>query len=167
MSRPAYISDGVISAEDVAAGNLSVFLPAGEAAVLVAPNSGTGKFVIDQDYFEGKEAHNIVLTFENGKLTSMTGEGDGFAGIKAAYDAAGEGKDLLGYVDFGINPNYSVSGGSKYGTWVSSGMVSLGAGNNTFAGGTNNSTGGAGGHLAGCTVTLDGKTVVDNGALKL
>lgn len=167
QTRPAYISDGVISAEDVAAGNVNVFLPAGEAAVLVAPNSGTGKFVIDKDYFQGKEVHNIVLTFENGKLTSMTGEGDGFAGMKAAYDAAGDGKDMLSYVDLGINPNYKLGGDSKYGTWVSSGMVSLGAGNNTWAGGTNNSTGGAGGHLAGCTVTIDGKTVVDKGDLKL
>ncbi|HEY2846387.1 MAG TPA: aminopeptidase [Pyrinomonadaceae bacterium] len=167
QTRPAYISDGVISAEDIAAGNLSVFLPAGEAAVLAAPNSGTGKFVVDKDYFQGKEVHNLVLNFENGKLTSMTGEGDGFAGLKAAYDAGGDGKDLLSYVDFGINPNYVLPAGSKYGSWVSSGMVSLGSGNNTWAGGTNNSTGGAGGHLAGCTVTIDGKTVVDKGELKL
>src|SRR5262249_22357512 len=101
QSRPAYISDGVITAADIAAGNVNKFLPAGEAAVLVAPNSGTGKVVIDKDYFQGKEVHNLVLNFENGKLTSMTGEGDGFAGIKAAYDAAGEGKDMLSYVDFG------------------------------------------------------------------
>jgi len=167
QSRPAYISDGVISAEDVAAGNVEVFLPAGEACILVAPNSGTGKFVIDKDYFQGKEVHNIVLTFENGKLTSMTGEGDGFAGLKAAYDAGGEGKDLLSYVDFGINPNYTLPTSSKYSSWVASGTVSLGAGNNTWAGGTNNATGGAGGHLSGCTVTIDGRTVVDNGALKL
>ena len=108
-----------------------------------------------------------VLNFENGKLTSMTGEGDGFPALKAAYDAANEGKDILSYVDFGINPNYTLPGTTKYGNWVSSGMVSLGSGNNTWAGGTNNSAGGAGGHLAGCTVTIDGKTIMDKGELKL
>jgi hypothetical protein len=46
-------------------------------------------------------------------------------------------------------------------------MVSLGTGNNLWAGGTNDSTGAVGGHLAGCTVKVDGKTIVENGTLKL
>jgi leucyl aminopeptidase (aminopeptidase T) len=166
-SKPAYISDGIISADDIANGNTQVFLPAGEAAVITAPGSGTGKFVIEKDYFQGKEMHNVVLNFENGKLTSMTGEGDGFAAMKASYDAFGDGKDQLSYVDIGINPNYTLAPTSKYGNWVSAGMVSLGTGNNMWAGGTNNSTGAAGGHLAGCTVKIDGKVIVENGALKL
>ena len=166
-TKPAYISDGIISADDVAKGNFDVFLPAGEAAVVTAAGSGTGKFVIEKDYFQGKEMHNVVLTFENGKLTSMTGEGDGFAAMKAVFDASGEGKDLLSYIDIGINPSYALSPSSKLGNWISAGMVSVGSGNNTWAGGTNNATGGAGGHLAGCTVKVDGRTVVENGVLKL
>ncbi len=166
-SKPAYISDGIISADDVAKGNTQVFLPAGEAAVITAAGSGTGKFVIEKDYFQGKEMHNVVLNFENGKLTSMTGEGDGFAAMKASFDAMGEGKDLLSYIDVGINPNYTLASSSKLGNWVSAGMVSVGTGNNIWAGGTNNATGAAGGHLAGCTVKIDGKTIVENGTLKL
>ena len=166
-SKPAYISDGIISADDVAKGNLDVYLPAGEAAVIPAANSGDGKFVIEKDYFQGKEVTNLTLTFAGGKLTSITGEGPGFDALKADYDARGEGKDLLSYVDIGINPNYSLSPGSKYGNWVSAGMVSVGTGNNTWAGGTNNSAGAAGGHLAGATVKIDGKTIVENGVLKL
>lgn len=166
-SKPAYISDGIISADDVAKGSLDVYLPAGEAAVIVAANSGDGKFIIEKDFFQGKEVHNVVLTFEKGKLTSMTGEGEGFAKLKESYDLAGEGKDILSYVDIGINPNYALAPTSKLGNWVSAGMVSVGAGNNTWAGGSNNATGGAGGHLAGCTVKIDGKTIVENGVLKL
>ena len=165
--KPAYISDGIISAEDVAKGETEVFLPAGEAAVITASGSGTGKFVIEKDYFQGKEMHNVVLNFENGKLTSMTGEGDGFAAMKASYDAFGEGKELLSYVDIGINSNYALSPSSKLGNWVSAGMVSLGTGNNMWAGGSNNSPGATGGHLAGCTVKVDGRTIVENGVLKL
>ena len=166
-SKPAYISDGIISADDVAKGNTEVFLPAGEAAVVTAAGSGTGKFVIEKDFFQGKEMHNVVLNFENGKLTSMTGEGDGFAAMKADFDARGDGKDLLSYVDIGINPSYTLSPSSKLGNWVSAGMVSVGTGNNMWAGGTNNATGAVGGHLAGCTVKVDGKVIVENGALKM
>jgi hypothetical protein len=46
-------------------------------------------------------------------------------------------------------------------------MVSVGTGNNMWAGGTNNATGAAGGHLAGATVKVDGRTIVENGVLKL
>jgi len=166
-SKPAYISDGIISPDDMQKGLVNVYLPAGEAAVIPAANSGSGKFVIEKHFFNGKEVRNLTLTFENGKLTSMTGEGDGFAAFKADYDARGEGKDILSFVDLGINPNYALSPSSKFGNWVSAGMVSVGTGNNAWAGGANNSSGGASGHLAGATVKIDGKTVVENGVLKL
>ena len=166
-SRPAYISDGIISADDVAKGNLDVYLPAGEAAVITAANSGTGKFVIEKQYYQGKEINNLTLNFENGKLMSFTGEGPGFAALDADHKLAGEGKDLLSFVDIGINPNYTLAPGSKLGNWVSAGMVSLGSGNNQWAGGTNDATGGVSGHLVGCTVKIDGKVIVENGTLKL
>ncbi len=165
--KPAYISDGIISPDDVQKGLVNVYLPAGEAAVIPAANSGDGKVIIEKDFFNGKEVHNLTLTFEKGKLTSMTGEGEGFAAFKADYDARGAGKDILSYVDFGINPNYALSPSSKYGNWVSAGMVSVGTGGNTWAGGTLNSSGTTGGHLAGATVKIDGKTIVENGVLKL
>jgi aminopeptidase len=166
-SKPAYISDGIVSPEDVQKGNTDAFLPAGEAAVIPAANSGTGKFIVEKDYYNGKEVRNLTMTFENGKLTSLTGEGDGFAALKADYDARGAGKDLLSYVDLGINPNYSLSPSSKYGNWVSAGMVSVGTGNNLWAGGSNSIGYGLGGHLAGATVKIDGKPIVENGVLKL
>lgn len=166
-SRPAYISDGIISADDAAKNNLDAYLPAGEAAVVTAPNSGTGKFIIEKQFYQGKEINKLTLNFENGKLTSLTGEGPGFAALDADYKLAGDGKDLLGFVDIGINPNYTLAPSSKLGNWVSAGMVSLGTGNNMWAGGENNATGGVAGHLAGCTVKIDGKTIVENGALKL
>lgn len=164
--RSVFISDGIISADDAAKGNLGAYLPAGEAAITPAPNSGDGTFVIDKDYFNGKEVTNIKLTFAGGKLVEMTGAGDGFAAYKAAYDAYGEGKELLGFFDIGINPNMKFPATAKVGNWVSAGMVTVGTGNNTWANGTNNVSGGVAGHLAGATVKIDGKTIVENGALK-
>jgi leucyl aminopeptidase (aminopeptidase T) len=166
-SRPAYISDGIISADDVAKGNRDVFLPAGEAAIIPAANTGDGKVVIEKQFFNGKEIRNLTLTFEKGKLVSMTGEGDGFAAMKADFDAREGAKDMLSYVDLGINPNYKLAPNSKIGNWVSAGMVSVGTGNNQWAGGTNNATGAVGGHLPGATVKVDGKVIVENGVLKI
>ncbi|MGI8641384.1 MAG: aminopeptidase [Pyrinomonadaceae bacterium] len=166
-NRPVYISDGIISADDVQKGNLSVFLPAGEAAVTPTANSGDGKFIIEKNFFDGKEITNLTLTFAGGKLTSLTGEGPGFEKLKANYDAFGEGKELLGYVDIGINQNMKLAPSTKLGNWVSAGMVSVGTGNNIWANGTNTGAGGVAGHLAGATVKIDGKTVVENGVLKL
>jgi leucyl aminopeptidase (aminopeptidase T) len=166
-SKPAYISDGIISADDMAKGSLEVFLPAGEAAIIPAANTGDGKVVIEKDFFNGKEIRNLTLTFEKGKLVSMTGEGDGFAAMKADFDAREGAKDMLSYVDLGINPNYKLAPNSKLGNWVSAGMVSLGTGNNQWAGGANNATGAVGGHLPGATVKVDGKVIVENGVLKI
>jgi leucyl aminopeptidase (aminopeptidase T) len=165
--RPIYISDGIISDDDVQKGNLSVFLPAGEAAISPAANSGDGKFIIEKQYFQGKEVNNLTLTFAGGKLISMTGEGPGFAALKANYDAFPAGKELLGYVDIGINSNMKLAPSTKVGNWVSAGMVTVGTGNNIWAGGTNNVSGGVGGHLPGATVKVDGKTIVENGVLRL
>ena len=166
QNRPVYISDGIISAEDIQKGNFNVYLPAGEAAVTPAANSRDGTFVIEKEYFDGKEVNNLKLTFAGGKLTGMTGEGAGFEAYKANYDAYGAGKELLGFVDVGINPSMKFAPNSKFGNWVSAGMVTVGTGNNVWANGSNNASGGVAGHLAGATVKVDGKTIVENGILK-
>ena len=167
--RPFFVSDGIISAEDVKKGGpaVSVYLPAGE--VYCAPVAGTaeGKVVVSRDFYNGKEITDLTLTFVGGKLTSLTGSGPGFAELKAQYDASGDGKELFGFVDFGINPNFSVPAASKLGNWIQSGMVTVGVGNNTWAGGDNKVSYGLVNFLPGSTVTLDGKTVVENGSLKL
>ena len=167
QGRPVLVSDGIISADDVAKGAYNVYLPAGEVAVTPVEGSGAGKFVVDKTYFEGKEVTGLTMTFEGGKLTSLTGAGPGFEALKADYDARGAGKELLGVIDLGINPNIRLAPASKLGNWVSAGMVTVGTGNNTWAGGTNNVSYGLTGHLPGATVKLDGKVIVENGALKV
>jgi len=123
--------------------------------------------VVDKTLFQGKEVTNLTLNFEGGKLTSITGEGPGFEGLKASYDAGDEGKELLGFVDLGINSVYKLPAGNKLGNWISAGVVTVGSGNNTWANGSNNTAGGIQGHLTGATVKIDGKIVVENGVLKL
>ena len=52
-SKPAYISDGIISAEDVEKGNFDVFLPAGEAAVIHCPEFRDRKIYCRKRLFPG------------------------------------------------------------------------------------------------------------------
>ena len=169
QGRPVYVSDGVISAEDMQKGApyVTVFLPAGEVAITPVAGTAEGKVVVTRDFFNGKEIQNLTITFAGGKVTSMTGTGPGFEGFKADYDARGEGKELFGFVDLGINPNVKLSPTSKLGNWVPAGSVTVGTGNNTWAGGDNSISAGWVGFLPGSTVTVDGKMLVENGVLKV
>jgi aminopeptidase len=167
--RPFFVSDGLISADDVKKGGpaVAVYIPAGEVFCSPVPGTAEGKVVESQTFFRGKEVNNLTLIYAGGKLTEMTGSGPGFADLKAAYDASGDGKDLFAFVDFGINPNLRTWPASKLGNWVQSGMVTVGIGNNTWAGGDNKVSYGLTNYLPGSTVAVDGKTVVDDGVLKL
>ncbi|HWS87362.1 MAG TPA: aminopeptidase [Pyrinomonadaceae bacterium] len=169
QGRAYGVSDGIITAEDLKKGaaGLSVYLPAGEVYTTPVPGTAEGKVVLKRDYYQGQEINDLTLVFAAGKLTSITGSGPGFEKMKAAYDAAGEGKDLFAVVDFGINPNVKLPAGSKIATWVPAGTVTVGVGNNVWAGGDNKTSYGYFVSLPGTTVTLDGKPVVEAGQLKL
>jgi leucyl aminopeptidase (aminopeptidase T) len=168
-ARPFFVSDGIISAEDVQKGGpaVSVYLPAGEVYCAPVAGSAEGKIVIGQAFFRGQEMTNVAIIIIGGKVTSMTGSGLGFDAMKKEYDAVSDpGKDLVSYLDFGINPNLKIWPASKVGNWVQAGMVSIGTGNNMWAGGDNKAAFDVGGHLPGCTVTLDGKTIIEKGEWK-
>ncbi|MBV8855563.1 MAG: aminopeptidase [Acidobacteria bacterium] len=169
QGRTYGVSDGIISAEDLKKGpaNMSVYLPAGEVYTTPVPGTAEGKIVAKKDFYRGQEINDLTLTFSAGKLVSLTGSGPGFDKLKADYDAAGEGKDTFAFVDFGINPNVKLPANSQLATWVPAGTVTLGLGNNVWAGGDNKTAYNYGVSLAGTTVTLDGKPVVEAGQLKL
>lgn len=166
-NRQALASDGSLSADDLKKGYASsqVYLPAGE--VFVSPVAGTaeGKVVVDRLFYQDTEVLGITLTFHEGKLTSMTAK-SGLAPLKAMYDAAGAGKDDFAYIDLGINPDVKVKPGSKLVAWMPAGMVTVGIGNNVWAGGDNKSPFGLPFFLPGSTVKVDGKVLVENGVLK-
>lgn len=169
QGRTYGVSDGIISAEDMKKGpaGMNIYLPAGEVYVTPVPGTAEGKVVSKTEYYQGLEINNLTLTFAAGKLTSISGSGPGFEKMKAAYDAAGDGKDLFAVVDFGINPNVKLPANSKIATWVPAGTVTVGVGNNAWAGGDNKTAYGYFVSLPGTTVTLDGKPVVEAGQLKL
>lgn len=164
--RPVMVSDGTISAKSLQSGEKTqVWLPAGE--VFLVPVSGTaeGKIVVPRQYFQGKPIENLTLSVKGGRVTGLTAT-SGIEPLRALWNAAGEGKDIVGVIDLGINPNVAVPKGMQMDSWVPAGMVTVQIGNNTWAGGDNNATFGLPAFLPGSTVTLDGRTIVENGVAR-
>jgi len=164
--RPVFVSDGVISADDMKRGGpaCQVWLPAGE--VYLAPVAGTaeGKVVVDRQFFQGKEIQGLTLTFKAGQLTAMTAK-SGIEPLTAAYEASGAGRESFAFIDIGINPNVRLAPGSRMVGWMPAGMITVGIGNNTWTGGENNVSFGLINFLPGSTLKVDGKVLVVNGSL--
>lgn len=170
QGRKVLVSDGIISEEDrkVSGATAAAYLPAGEVYTTPVPGSAEGKLVHTRTYFRGKPIDNLTLTIGGGKVTGISGSGPGYNDFKAEYDAIDDArKDLVGFIDFGINPNITLPANSQVGTWMPAGAVTLGTGGNDWAGGDNSVPYGIIVFLPGATVTLDGKPVVEKGTLKL
>jgi len=165
--RPVFVSDGVISADDVQTGGAAcqVYLPAGEVFLAPVPGTAEGKVVVDTQFFQGGEVRDLTLTFKTGKLTSMTAK-SGLEPFKALYDAAGPGKDEFAVIDIGINPNVHLVPGSRMVGYMPTGMVTVWIGNNKWAGGENNVGYIMYNFLPGCTLEVDDKVLVEKGVLK-
>jgi leucyl aminopeptidase (aminopeptidase T) len=164
-ARKVMVSDGVISDEDVKAGgpNVSVWLPAGEVYLTPVPGTAEGKLVDDRMIVDGKEITGITAEIKGGKITNITAK-SGWDAVKGLYDAASPAKNEVSMLDFGINP--AIKASAKFENFVAAGTVTVGTGNNIWAGGTNKEPFGFQFFLNGATVTLDGKPVVENGTLK-
>jgi hypothetical protein len=90
----------------------------------------------------------------------------GLENIKPRYDAAPAGKEDFGFVDVGINPDVVVPPGTRLQSYMPAGMVTVGLGNNTWAGGGNKSPYALHGFVPGSTLTVDDKPLIDKGELR-
>ena len=129
------------------------------------PGTAEGKIVVHRYDCQGKPIENLTLTVKGGRVVNMTAA-SGIEPLRATWNAAPEGRDLVGVIDFGINPNVTFPAGSQMDAWVPAGMVTLSVGNDTWAGGTNNVGFGLTTFLPGSTVTIDGKPIVENGTAR-
>jgi leucyl aminopeptidase (aminopeptidase T) len=166
--RPVLVSDGILTPEKLKKGGAAVqtWLPAGEVYTTAVADSADGKVVIDRLMVEGKEVTGLTITVKAGKVTELTAKAGGER-LLELYKAAPAGKERLSVIDIGINPNIRIPPNSKLLTFTPAGMVSVWTGNDVWAGGDNNSPFGVGGFLPGCTLKVDGKVIVEKGALKL
>lgn len=166
--KPIFISDGVISDDKIKKGYPSCYawLPAGEVYVSPIPGTAQGKVIVEKQFYMGKFIEGLELTFKDGKIISMNAK-TGLEKLKAMYDAGDMRKEEFGFIDIGINPNITFKSGSDLVGFMMSGIVTIGNGNNLWAGGDNNSSFGMSYFLKGCTLKVDGKVLVENGVLKI
>jgi leucyl aminopeptidase (aminopeptidase T) len=141
------------------------WLPAGEAYLVPVPGSADGRIVLDQYLFEGKMVRGLVVTIQKGKLVTLQAKSGGQA-LQAAYKAAEDGKEMLSSLDIGINADVRLPAGCPLQTSVPAGMLTIGLGNNTWAGGAVAIPFALPLFLTDATLTADGTTVVAGGALK-
>ncbi len=164
--RPVHLADGVVSAEDRKRGGtaLSVWLPAGEVYFVPRAGGAEGVVVADRYYHEGDRVDGLRLEVKAGKVVAMSAR-SGIEGLQKRYQAAGTGRDVVGVIDFGINPSIQVPEGGAVNVWSKAGAVTVGVGNNLWAGGDNANDFGIAADVRNATVTLDGKELVKDGKL--
>jgi len=154
------VDDGVISDEDVAAGNTDASLPAG--AVYVAPleESAQGTFVSDAGIPQvGRVIEGLSWTFRDGRAVEFTAKRN-LVAAQTGWEGATGDRDRLATFAVGINPR------AKPGFLQSiavSGAVTIGIGDNRDLGGQNVSSYGFPGTLVHGTVEIGGKVVIDRG----
>jgi leucyl aminopeptidase (aminopeptidase T) len=163
----AMVSDGAITPERVKRGGaaLQTWLPAGELLVPVTPGTGEGTIVIDRGLQQGEVIEGLTLIISRGRLVSMTAR-KGLDALKAYYDASSGGKDLFSWVDLGLNPEAALPTGTGRIVWMAPGGLTIGLGDNTAWGGSNVSSFNFAGAVTDATLTIDGKAIIENGALK-
>jgi aminopeptidase len=167
-TRDIFINDGAISEADQAAGGVNVlkYLPAGEIYARVRPGTGTGRVVADHYSFQGADIPGLTFELANGEITSISAPA-GVEPLLAAYGTLRDGRERLTVFDIGLNPGVPATPGSRVLTFVPAGMVTLFFGNDSWAGGTNTPPFSISPYLSGATVTIDGRVIVENGALQL
>ncbi len=165
--RPVNLSDGIISPEDQRRGGnaTSVWLPAGDVYLVPVPGTAEGVLVADQYFFQGERIEGLRLEFKGGKLASMTAK-SGLEPLKQQYESAGRGKDIVGVLNLGFNPGLKLPADKPVHAWSREGMVTVGLGNNIWAGGDNDVGFAIAPYLPAATVAVDSRIVIKDGKLE-
>ncbi|TLZ52334.1 MAG: hypothetical protein E6K18_03090 [Methanobacteriota archaeon] len=159
-SRSAHVNDGVISDEDLAAGNWDTGLPAGSVEIAPVEESANGTFVADSPTPQmGKRIEGLAWTFRNGHVTDYDAKKN-LAIAQTGWESDTGAKDVLGSFTLGLNRK-AKAGFLNNG--IVAGAATLWIGENRSLGGTNRSTYGMASFLTSGTVEIAGKTVIDGG----
>lgn len=164
--RRISVNDGIVSAQEAKPGSAesTVWLPAGDVYLIPVPGTAAGTLVAEQEFVRGQKVDGLRLEFKGGKLVSMTAK-SGLEPLKASYDAAGPGKDMLGVLNIGINPSLKVPDDNPIHAWSKAGRVTVVVGNNGWAGGSNLVNFSLTPSSPGTTLTVDGKVLIQDGKL--
>lgn len=163
VGRKAGMDDGIVTKEDLDEGENMANIPAGEAFVVPDEKSGDGTIVFDRPIpYLGRWIRDVRIAFDGGKLTKFSAsENEDF--LRSDWEEAKGPKDLLGYLDIGLNPK-ARSGFLQ--DAIVAGNVYVAVGNNDeVPGGKNKTDFYLGANLTGATVKIDGRPAIQRGQL--
>jgi leucyl aminopeptidase (aminopeptidase T) len=168
-SRRVTVTSGLLASDEaLQPGPAFLWLPAGEVYTVPTEFSADGRVRIDVGGYRGQLVRDLTLVFREGKLVSVEGgPASGAALLQKALAASDGAKDVLAVLDLGVNPRSRPVAGSAFRSFEMDGMVTLGIGQNSWAGGSNASDFAWYFQLADATVAVDGVALVENGQLKL
>ena len=159
-SRSPRVNDGVISEEDLAAGDHDASLPAGAVWVAPVEDSAEGTFVCDVGIPQvGRVIERLAWTFGHGHLKDFTAKRN-LAAAQTGWATGTGAKDMFASFALGLNrkakPGFLTN-------FVVSGAVTIGIGDNRELGGANESSYGFLGSLVRGNVEIAGREVIRDG----
>lgn len=160
---PLQLDDALVDASDLKAGNNMASIPGGVVGVCIDHTSVEGEVIGNHTTFpESGPVTGARWSFSDGHLKSQSYESGGEP-IEAAYAKAPRaGRDRLGYISVGLNPEITKLPMMED---QELGAVLLAIGANTFRGGKVESTFGAWTVLKGADVAVDGKALIEGGRI--
>lgn len=164
--RPILVDDPVISAEDMAAGDVGLNLPCGEVFTAPLETEANGQIAFEKAAVPGfGNVQNLRLTFKDGKVVAAEADKN-VEGFRKFLDSNTGEKDRIAELGIGCNPGAEYTGGSIIIDEKISGTIHIAIGNNT---GTYHGTNKASSHLDMIKnmnhgkMTADGVIVMDGG----
>ena len=171
--RPVFLSDGIITAKQAKGKRFtdrSAGLPDGTVSVAPLEASANGKVVAPRAACRFLTMTDVSFSFAGGKMTNLKAS-KGLQCYKEGVAASSGPTEVFGGLSIGLNPAWKVheENGAAYYPASGAGVVFLAVGDDQLLGGTNK-TGGNYGFtfpIKDATVWIDGKKIVDKGALTI
>lgn len=164
--RPVIVDDGIISKEDMDAGDTGLNIPAGEVFVAPLENSAEGQIRFPVVVIPGfGRVEGLNLTFSKGKVVDYAAE-KGKEKFRRFLDANTGEKDRIAELGIGTNPGAEFTNGSIIVDEKIYRTIHIAIGNNT---GSYHGTNKASSHLdmikdmSKGSLIIDGKKVMENG----
>ena len=169
-NRPVFVDDGMMTDERTKSTSFltrTVSMPGGTVFVSPIETSANGKVVVPRDQCQFKPLTEESFEFRQGQIQNYKAASGGqcYLDTIAPFDGP---KDVFGFFQIGLNPGARViENPGDYRPGNAAGLVSIAVGDNVLLGGNNKVMGGGGFGfpIVDATVTIDGKTVVQNGKL--
>lgn len=160
---PLQLDDALVDESDLKAGNNMASIPGGVVGICLDGKSAQGEVVGNhRTYPESGPVDGTHWRFEGGRLTEQSYDAGGKALQEAFAKAPKAGRDRLGYLSIGLNPELSKAPQMED---QELGAVLLSIGGNTFRGGNNSCPWGAWTVLNGADVEIDGKPLLRSGRI--